>query len=364
MKALRILAGATARAHIAQHGLQARDVRAIPAAAGGPKGLILKHLDQYLFGDFFTKADNPIHLVGASVGAWRMACAASSQPVQAFEELARLYMDEQHYTRKATRQDIDTVCSNILDQLLAPIGSSIFEQSRYPLHLLTVRGVGALSHATKGHKRGYAKAVLANALSRRYLGRSLERVVFHHGTPLHFLPHNEAVFDSFDGLPTRNLTLDAANLKPVMAASGAIPLIISPIQNIPNAPAGPYWDGGISDYHIHWPWTCLGGITLYPHFAPYIVPGWLDKYLKHRRAHRSPSSDWLNNTVLLCPSDEFVRSLPNQKIPDRNDFKHYGLDWRAREGAWNTSISAAKQLAAEFAQFVENPDLHLIERLN
>jgi hypothetical protein len=94
------------------------------------------------------------------------------------------------------------------------------------------------------------------------------------------------------------------------------------------------------------------------------VPGWLDKFLKHRRAHRLPTQDWLDNTVLLCPSDAFVRSLPNQKIPDRNDFKHYGSDWHAREAAWKTSISAAQQLADEFANFANNPSTHVIEHFN
>jgi hypothetical protein len=364
MKALRVIAGRKAQTHIAKHGLQATDIRAIPAAAGGPKGLLLKHLDQYVFGDWLAQHSNPIHLVGSSVGAWRMACAASGNPVAAFEELSRLYMDEQHYETKATRQDIDAVCERIVNALIDPMQASVFEQQRYALHLLTVRGVGTLSHASRGHKRGYAKAVLVNMLSRQYLGRSLERVAFHHGTPLHFLPASEAVFDSFDGLPTRNLALSPTNLKPVLAASGAIPLLISPIQTIPNAPPGPYWDGGITDYHIHWPWPCLGGITLYPHFAPYIVPGWLDKLLKHRRAHRLDTRTWLDNTVLLCPSDEFVRSLPNQKIPDRSDFKRFGIDWKARETAWKSSISAAEQLASEFSDFARNPAAHTIETLN
>jgi hypothetical protein len=364
MKALRVIVGKKARAHIAQNGLKASDVRAIPAAAGGPKGLLLSALDQYLFGDWLTASQQSIHLVGASVGAWRMACAASAQPAAAFKELARLYMDEQHYEAKATRQDIDAVCARIVSSLIDPIQASIFEQQRYCLHLLTVRGVGALSHATQGHKRGYAKAVMANMLSRQHLGRYMERVAFHHGKPLHFLPPSETVFQSFDGLPTRNLALTAGNLKPVLAASGAIPLLISPIQAIQDAPAGPYWDGGITDYHIHWPWPCLGGITLYPHFSPHIVPGWLDKFLKHRRAHRLNTSDWLDNTVLICPSDDFIRSLPNGKIPDRKDFKHYGMDWQARETAWKIAISAAEQLVNEFAAFAIQPMAHKIEALN
>ena len=39
-------------AHLREHGLRPQDVRAIPAAAGGPKGLVLNPLDRYLFGLF------------------------------------------------------------------------------------------------------------------------------------------------------------------------------------------------------------------------------------------------------------------------------------------------------------------------
>ena len=366
MSPLRILAGKKARAHLAQHGLQAADIRAIPAAAGGPKGLLLNALDQYLFGDWLAQpavanpAQKPIHLVGASIGAWRMACAASAKPAQALRELARLYVEDQRYARKATRSDIDAVCQRILQQLVAQFDGSIFTQNRYALHLLTVRGVGALAHPTRGHALGFGKTIAANLLARRHLGRSLERVAFHHGAPLHFLPANPDVYQSFDALPTRNLPLTPTNLQPVLAASGAIPLLISPQLTIDGAPSGPYWDGGMSDYHIHWPWPCLGGVTLYPHFAPHIVPGWLDKMLKHRRA----SGDWLDNTVLLCPSDAFIRSLPNGKIPDRKDFAHYGLDWRARETAWTTAIAQGEALAQAFADFARRPDLAVVEALN
>ncbi|MCW2312946.1 hypothetical protein M2244_002695 [Rhodoferax antarcticus] len=41
MQALCIYAGPRAIAHLAHQGLQSADIAAIPAAAGGPKGLIL-----------------------------------------------------------------------------------------------------------------------------------------------------------------------------------------------------------------------------------------------------------------------------------------------------------------------------------
>ena len=73
MRALRIYAGPIARRHIDDHGLRPADVGALPAAAGGPKGLILGPLDRFLFGAWLADSSHPVHLVGASIGAWRMA---------------------------------------------------------------------------------------------------------------------------------------------------------------------------------------------------------------------------------------------------------------------------------------------------
>ncbi|MBI3347382.1 MAG: hypothetical protein HY020_09255 [Burkholderiales bacterium] len=50
--ALQIYAGPTAKVRLAERGLHAGDVGLIPAAAGGPKGLILNGLDRFIFGDW------------------------------------------------------------------------------------------------------------------------------------------------------------------------------------------------------------------------------------------------------------------------------------------------------------------------
>lgn len=46
-----IRSGARAKHRIATEGLQAADIAIIPAAAGGPKGLILHGIDKWLFGE-------------------------------------------------------------------------------------------------------------------------------------------------------------------------------------------------------------------------------------------------------------------------------------------------------------------------
>ena len=90
-RSLRIYAGPKALTHLRQNGLAPEDVRVIPAAAGGPKGLILGPLDRFIFGHWLARSRQPVDLVGASIGAWRMATACLEQPAQAFERLERLH---------------------------------------------------------------------------------------------------------------------------------------------------------------------------------------------------------------------------------------------------------------------------------
>ena len=87
MKALQILAGQRALAHLRSSGLNPADVRAIPAAAGGPKGLSLLPLDRFLFGVWLPQSTQTVDLIGSSMGAWRMAAAMLNDPVDALAAL-------------------------------------------------------------------------------------------------------------------------------------------------------------------------------------------------------------------------------------------------------------------------------------
>ena len=87
MKALRIYAGPAAREHIAANGLRPQDVRTVPGAAGGPKGLILGPIDRFLFGDWLPQSNQPVDLVGASIGAWRLANACLQDTKDANESV-------------------------------------------------------------------------------------------------------------------------------------------------------------------------------------------------------------------------------------------------------------------------------------
>ena len=50
-----------------------------------------------------------------------------------------------------------------------------------------------------------------------------------------------------------------------------------------------------------------------------------------------------------------LRQLPNGKLPDRSDFIRYAHDVPGRRRAWNEAALASRQLAEEFAGWLENP---------
>jgi hypothetical protein len=148
--------------------------------------------------------------------------------------------------------------------------------------------------------------------------------------------------------------LSEANFHAALQASCSIPFVLRAMHDIPGAPAGAYWDGGITDYHLHLNYaaTRAQGIVLYPHFQKSVVPGWLDKRLTWR--HRA--TPFLDTMLLLSPRADWVASLPNAKLPDRTDFTHYGNDLGARVKAWSAATAASVQLADEFAEWLHRPD--------
>ncbi len=358
MQALRLHAGPAAMDWIRRHGLSPADVGTIPGAAGGPKGLVLGPLDRFLFGDWLPRSDQPIDLVGASIGAWRMATACLDRPVQAFERLEHDYI-HQHYDtppghRRPRAEDVSAVFGRSLQDFYGARSAEVLRHPRYRLHVVTARGRHVLRREGRWQTPlGYLGAFVSNTVHRKALGAWLERVVF--SSPGAALPFGVRDYRS------RHLTLTAQNFHPVLQASCSIPFVLRAVQDIPGAPPGAYWDGGLTDYHLHLDYPGHGrpgqgsggaGLVLYPHFQHAVVPGWLDKGLKWR--HRS--TPFLDNMLLLSPHPDWVRALPRAKLPDRKDFEFHGQDLQARVAQWTTAARASQQLADEFAAWLERPD--------
>lgn len=356
---LELRAGAHALAHLHREGLQPADIGCVPAAAGGPKGLGLIPLDHRLFDpdSGWLRQAPDVHLVGASIGAWRMAAAASADPRAALDRLANGYVG-QRYSARPTAREVSTECRKLARAVLGD-AAAITPRPGLQVSVITARARGVLHE--RGSRSAFARAALANAVARSRLAAHLERVVFHTGT-------EPAWASSFDAFGLERAPLDAANSEDALLASGSIPLVCEPVRDPAGAPRGDYWDGGLIDYHLLLPYRSLlereargPRLVLYPHFVPHVTPGWLDKHLPWRARPRS--HPWLDAVLLIAPSRALLERLPNRKLPDRNDFYRYGLDHAARERDWCRAIAECERFADAALQWLQRPDPSLVRPL-
>ena len=197
-------------------------------------------------------------------------------------------------------------------------------------------------------------------MRRPALGQWLERVVF--SGPDAAVGTTSALPFATHDLRTRQIPMGPHNFMQALQASCSIPFVLRPVVDIPGAPHGPYWDGGITDYHLHLHYRhdAAAPIVLYPHFQRAVVPGWLDKAWKRR--HRSSAA--LDHMLVLAPDPDWVKqALPGGKLPDRSDFARYGQDLTARVKAWGAAVKAARQLAEELGEWLARPDVRRVEPL-
>lgn len=341
MHALTLRAGPEAIRLLHDRGLRAADVDIVPAASGGPKWLVLAGLDQFIFGEFFAvPRTRPLHLVGSSIGSWRMACLAMRDPLAALERGHHAYIHAQRYSVKPNSAEVTRVLSAVLDTLLGTMGADeILAHPWARLHVITSQGRGlAGSGARASIGSALAFAALLNLAGRASLAAHFRRVIFS-------TPGDTSPLRDLRDLPTQHVALTTSNLRDVLRASGSIPLVIDGVA-IPSAPGGLHWDGGVTDYHLDLDYGAGNGLVLYPHFYPYVVPGWFDKSLPWRRAGVSN----FRRTLLLAPSEAFVSMLPGGRIPDRNDF--FAMSEPERIRAWEQVRTASTALGDELGELI------------
>jgi hypothetical protein len=348
--------GPGAIAHIEQHGLAPQHIACIPGAAGGPKGLALLPLDRLLHAEWLALA-GPVELIGASIGAWRMAALAQPDALAALERLQHAYVHEQRYHARPSPAEVSRACRRLASAVLGS-GGDLRVRKGIALSIITARARGPLARTES--RLAFGRAVLSNSLSRRRLAEFLQRVLFQTG---------DASFldEPFDEFGLTRVPLDAGNQDDALLASGTIPLVSSPVRDIRGAPHGNYWDGALIDYHLLLPYPRLvaarsaagaPSIVLYPHFNTWVTPGWLDKHLPWRRAPRR--HPWLEHVLLVAPSAALIERLPNRKLPDRQDFYRYGADHEGRERAWNRAIGECGRFAEAVLRWMSRPDPTLI----
>ncbi|MEW6259714.1 MAG: patatin-like phospholipase family protein [Thermodesulfobacteriota bacterium] len=338
-------AGEKVLAQIREAGFCAQDVSIVAGAAGGPKWLILRHLDAVLCGSWFADRREKLFLLGSSIGAWRFAAWCRPDPKAALSDFEAAYLD-QFYARPPTAEEVTAESLRIQQAYFGPDGAR--EILAHPVFRLNCMAVRCRDLSQLDIRPVLASAIgcaaFANAIDRKLLGFFFERVLFSD-------PRDLPPFHTMNGFPFQRVALTPQNLSQALLASGSIPLVMSGVRNIPGARPGTYRDGGLIDYHLDVPFRPPEGtIVLFPHFGERIVPGWFDKWLSKRR----PSGRHLESVLLVAPSREFVSRLPLGKISDRTDFKRFFGRDAERLVYWKTVLDAGRILADAFMEAVES----------
>lgn len=343
--ALSFRAGPGALHAIREHGFSAELVGTMAGASGGAKWLVLSKLDRVVAATLVPRLRAPVYLIGSSIGAWRFACYAQAEPVQAIERFEEAYLG-QTYSEAPDRDEITAKSREILGYALGATGTAeILSHPLFRTNVMTVRS----RHVTASEQPavlvpGLLAAAALNAVSRRSLGAFFERVLFYDSRDL------PPFFDA-SGFPMSHVELTEANLEDAIVATGSIPMVLAGVRDIAGAPPGVYRDGGVIDYHLDLPQSEPGRLTLYLHFIDRIVPGWFDKKLSWRK----PDPANVDRTILVSPSREFVARLPYAKIPDRRDFVNFEREERVR--AWRTVVDMCDELAEEFHEVLDTGKL-------
>ena len=342
--ALSVYMGSEAAKAIGEQGWQSAPFNTLIGASGGPKWLILSELDKVLGHSLLLGRGEPMTLLGSSIGTWRHACLSLNDSGAAISRLQQAYLYQEYSRARPSPIEVSEVAEQMLRRALGPEGAR--QIAAHPtLHnaIVTARAKG-VARGKSGWKlgMGMATATLSNAVSRKGLELLFDRVAFCH-SELSSMPFT-------NGFNTQLTPLDELNLIPALKASGAIPFLMKCEPTIPGASGGPFWDGGIIDYHFTLKANQKPGLVLYPHFRDRLTPGWFDKMLRWRTPQRSV----IDQLVLMCPSDAFLAQLPHGKIPDRGDFRV--MLPTDRVSYWETCVLESERLAEAFHNLISGDD--------
>ena len=340
-----VQAGPKALEIIREEGLHPERIKVVAGAAGGPKWLVLYHLDRLLDQHFYPRCHGPVHFIGASIGAWRFAALCQKDAATALDRFRDAYI-HQRYDGVPSPADVTTESRRVMDDYVDDRGiEQILTNPNRRLAILAVRCRHLTACEDKGRMGlGLAGAVLANVISRPLLRYFFQRNLFSDGrTALPLRMKGD--------LPFRQNPLNRRNFKEALLASGSIPLVMSGVRDIGGADVGVYRDGGMIDYHLDLPYQLdSSSLVFMPHFAGKVIPGWLDKQLRWRR----PIKANMAQVVLVSPSSDFVLRLPGAKIPDRTDFKTFFQKDEERFAAWARVVEMCRAPSEAFMESVES----------
>ncbi len=340
---IRVRAGKQAYELIRAGGFNLDRVATYFGPAGGPRWLIASGFDLTLLREGLLGRRQPVWLVGSSAGALRFAAWMQPEAEKSYRGLMEAYITATYGkddTPETILQSMVAILNRYIDDDALPFALAC---KPYRLAIITARAEYLMaSERPWVQKTGFMLAFMANALHPALIHRLFERIIFYYGVQ----PPDFCLRKGFRG---RYFPLSEINFKAALMASGAIPLAIAGVRDIFGAPDGNYRDGGLTDYHINQDYgTRSGGLTLFFHHQERITPGWMDKRLKKRR----PPEAFLDSVVMVYPSESFVESLPNGRIPDRGDFETFIDDPATRIANWRRAVELSAPLGEEFLEMI------------
>ena len=341
---IKIKVGKKAYEIIKREGLHAEQVEIVAGAAAGPKWISLYGIDHFLNQHWFKNINHSIHFIGSSSGSWRMACLAQQHSQAALDRFLDAYVNQKYLTRPSIHEVSEAV-EVIVREVLGKNGvEELLGETNKNLHILSSR---AKYNYIEGRplKISLLKTIAANFFHRKWLNRYFTRVVFHAQSGPDQMMYKDPYF------PPVAVKMNPTNMRQAMRASGTIPTVIAPPESIPGSP-GVHWDGGIIDYHIALPFK-TDKLIFFPHYHDKIKPGWFDKFLPWREAGEEVTS----HMVMIYPTPALIASLPDQKLPDMDDFETYFQRDEIRIRNWYKAAEESKKMAEEFRWVLERPNV-------
>ncbi|TFG92539.1 MAG: patatin-like phospholipase family protein [Syntrophobacterales bacterium] len=320
-------------------------------AAPGPRWLVASGFDLALLKSGVLGNKRPVILAGSSASALRFAAWMQPEPEKSYNKLIDSYI-AMHFTKKDTPETILQTLHDLIDSYIDDDALSFALTNRkYRLAIMTARSKRLAASNIKWLQRlALGTAFVFNALNRRMIHRFFQRVVFHN-SPI--LPYFCLNFD-FRG---QAIPLNEANFKHALLASSALPIAAAGVRDIYGAPGGMYRDGGLTDYHLNQKYSGgKGAVTLLFNHQKRLIPTWLDKPLSSRQ----PPEEYLENLLMVYPSNDFIRKLPYGKVPERGDFRKYADNPSKRKRNWRRTVETSKHLGDQFLELVESGKLRSV----
>ena len=338
---IRIRAGKKILRMIRDEGLKPERISAFVGPALGPRWTVTAGLDLALADSGFLESSRRVLLIGGSAGAWRMASLARKNPVEGIKRFWDVYLGMNFTRDQSPRERTDIVIDAVKTMIPTDEIPRLIHHPHFDLCFDTVRALsfkntscGVLDAAV------FATAALANMIHAHARSLFFSPVRFYSG---------EGPFPP-PSMGGRLLPLTDGNIRPVLTASGLVPIVLEGMKSIPGAPPGKYYDGGLEQYVLNGNYSRgEQAVTLLVYHGGRVIPSWLDKksiFLKNRL----PS---LDNVLLVYPSSEFIEHLPDSRIPDRDDWKRFENDPTERIRIWRTVISNSMELGHRFMDLVQ-----------